>query len=47
MIWMKNTGLLTKYKLWGRINQKLSAGKYNLVSTNNYHIGNLKIIKGF
>lgn len=47
MIWMKNTGLLTKYKLWGRINQKLPAGKYNLVSANNYHIGNLRILKGF
>lgn len=30
MIWMKNSGLISKYKLWGRIEEPLPAGKYNL-----------------
>ncbi len=46
MIWMKNSGLISKYRLWGRIDQPLPAGKYNLVINNNYHIGGMKIKKG-
>lgn len=46
MIWMQNTGSITKYKLWGRIQQTLPAGKYNLVSENNFQIGDMRIKKG-
>jgi hypothetical protein len=43
---MKNSALITKYKLWGKIEQSLPAGKYSLVVENNYQIGALKIKKG-
>jgi hypothetical protein len=46
MIWMKNSGSITKYKLWGRIDQVLPAGKYNLVADNNFKIGDMRIKKG-
>ena len=46
MIWVQNTATLTKYKLWGRIEEPLPAGKYNLVADNSFLIGNLRIKKG-
>lgn len=46
MIWMQNSGSITKYKLWGRIEDPLPAGQYNLVVENNFRIGELKIKKG-
>jgi hypothetical protein len=46
MVWMQNSGSITKYKLWGRIEQPLPAGKYNLVAENNFKIGDLSIKKG-
>jgi hypothetical protein len=46
MIWMQNTGTLTKYKFWGRIEEPLPAGKYNLVADHNFLIGDLRIKKG-
>lgn len=46
MVWMKNSGLITKFKLWGRIDQPLPAGKYNLVANNNYQIGAMKLKRG-
>lgn len=46
MVWMQNSGLITKYKTWGHIDQTLPAGKYNLVASNNYRIGDMRIKKG-
>lgn len=44
--WMKHEALITKYKLWGRIEQPLVKGNYSVVVDNNYHIGELRIKKG-
>ena len=44
--WTKDQALIGKYKLWGRINQPLQKGKYNLVAANNYKINTLRIAKG-
>ena len=38
--------MITKYKLWGRINQKIPVGKYTLVAKNINHIGDMRISKG-
>lgn len=38
--------MIGKYKLWGRINEPLKKGKYNLLVNNIYHINNLRIAKG-
>lgn len=46
MVWMKNSVLIKKYKLWGIIHTKLEFGKYNLVVKNNYRIGEMPITKG-
>jgi hypothetical protein len=44
--WIKNQAMISKHKLWGRINEKLPKGKYNMVVKNNYQIGEMRISKG-
>ena len=46
MIWMRKTARTTKLKLWGRINEALKPGKYNLVAENNFQVGDMKLHKG-
>lgn len=43
---MQNQALMTKQKLWGRINQTLPPGKYSLLAENHYKINNMRIKKG-
>lgn len=38
MVWMRPAGLPNFRKLWGRINENLAAGDYNLVIKNNYPV---------
>ncbi len=37
--------MIGKYKLWGRINQNMPKGNYNLVVNNNYQINKLRLKK--
>jgi len=45
-MWMQNQALMTKQRLWGRINQTLTPGKYSLLAENHYKINNMRITKG-
>ncbi len=38
--------MISKFKLWGRIEEKLPKGTYNLIATNIYKIGEMRIQKG-
>ena len=38
--------MISKYKLWGKIDQPLKKGNYSIVIHDVYKIGNLKIKKG-
>lgn len=47
MVWMRPAGLPDFRKLWGRINHKLTAGKYKLNITNNYPVASFGGKKSF
>ena len=45
--WMKISGLPTFRKLYGRVNERLEAGKYKLTITGNYDVSSYKGTKSF
>jgi len=45
--WVKNQAMISKYKMWGKIDQTIPAGKYSLVVNDIYQIGTLKLEKSF
>jgi LEM3 (ligand-effect modulator 3) family / CDC50 family len=47
MVWMRPAGLPDFRKLWGRINEKLEPGKYNLLINNNFPVESFNGKKSF
>lgn len=38
IVWMRNSGLPTFRKLWGKVEQDLAPGKYKVVIDNQYNV---------
>jgi hypothetical protein len=38
--------MISKFKLWGRIETRMPKGKYSLIAQNIYKIGDMRIQKG-